>query len=911
MLRTIFPRPVVAVTAMLVCAFAGLRAGAVGTTGTSPSESAPPRAGAFTMQTGFMPNVGQFGAAADTPGAERVLYAAHAGALRVYCTPTGLSYVRTRMIPRSERVLEATLEPDGDLRHSDVREGFRVDVAFAQADPRAVVEAYGRRVSSFNFLVGSEERTAVPEFDHVVYRGVYPDIDAVVTVKGTELRYAFIVHPGGDPSRIALQTRGADAVTLDVRGDCVSSTKIGGIRETAPIAFQPAESGMTLVAAAFELDGTVRRMHVADYDRSRTLVIDPWVTYFGGNVDDKSNAIATDQRGNIIFTGEMQSYDFPTTPGSFQDTLRGGIEAFFAKFDATGVRLYATCIGGTGNDYGNAVAIGANGEVVITGTTASTNFPISTGAFQTTKKAGEDMFLAKFDSLGARVWITYYGGRGDDRGLSVVVDTMRNIVIGGHTLSDDLATTTNAFQKKWGGWDDGFVTKFTAAGRRIWTTYYGGTRGERFTGVAVGEKDNIYLTGRTWSADFPISANALQDSLAGTTNDEDAFVVKMDSSGRRIWATYLGGGKIEVANAIAVDRNRNLTIAGRTTSTNLPVTPGALQSTLAVGTDAFMASLDSAGAMRWCTYYGGAATDEAFGVTADTTGAVIAVGLTHSANLPMAGGPYTTQVGGQDMFIVKFDSTGTRSWSTYFGGSGEDYATSVTSYRTIIYVSGRTASDNVPVYNPLHQKKFGTDALVAAFTNAGIVPVELAAFTAVWDGGSARLAWSTESETSNAGFEIERKPADGAGDWAFRGFVAGRGTTSQHSSYAFLDEVESGMHAVLYRLRQIDHDGATSYSPVVLLSRVSLVQRLEITDVHPHPVSAQARLSFVTGSEGAAEVTLFDAMGRAVRVLHASAAQSVGFHRVEFGTGDLPTGIYHVVVRQGAQQATRRLVIAR
>jgi hypothetical protein len=912
MFAPILSRSFVAAIVMLCVAGADMRADVDGKGATTSNGTGALRTGTFTLHTGFMPNVGQFGAAADAAGAQRVLYAARAGALRVYCTPTGISYVASRILPESAPS-EATLRAEGDVRMSNVRSGFRMDVAFADADQRAVVTSYGRRASTMNFLIGSSpEQTQVPEFDHVVYRDVWPGIDAVVTVAGADVRYAFIVHPGGDPARIALRTTGAEALALDARGDFVSSTRNGGIRESAPVAFQSDAQGMAMVDASFALEGDVRRMRVGAYDRSRTLVIDPWVTYFGGNTDDKANAVTTDQRGRIIVTGEMQSYDFPTTPGSFQDTLRGAIEAWFAKFDYAGTRLYASCIGGTGNDYGNAVAIGANGEIVITGTTASTNFPVSTGAFQGTKKAYEDMFLAKFDSAGARVWITFLGGKGDDRGLSVAVDSSRNIVIGGHTLSDDLGTTTTAFQRKWGGWDDGFITKFTAAGRRIWTTYYGGTRGERFLGVAIGEKDNIYLTGRTWSLDFPITANANQSALAGTTNDEDAFIVKMDSSGRRIYASYFGGDKIEIANGIAIDRNKNITIAGRTTSTNLPVTSGALQSTLATGTDAFAASFDSTGAPRWSTYYGGAATDEAFGVAADTTGSVIVVGLTHSANLPMAGGPYTTQVGGQDMFILKFDSLGTRTWSTYYGGTGEDYATAVGTYKTTIYVTGRTASDNVPVYNATHQKKFGADALIAMFTDAGVVPVELSTFSAMWDGGrAARLAWATESEQGNAGFDIERKLPGAASTWVSRGFVAGAGTITQRTSYEYVDEVPVDATEVYYRLRQIDYDGTVAYSPVVRLSREQLATPLAITDVYPQPAGARAQITFVTGAEGATEVTLHDAVGRAVRTLQPASALPVGFHSIEAGFEDLPSGVYHVVVRQGAQQTTRRLVLAR
>lgn len=912
MSATISSRAFAAAAVLFLLSCANLRADGDGRATTHAKDAAPTRTGTFSLHTGFMPNVGQFGAAADAAGAQRVLYAARAGALRVYCTPTGISYVASRILSESAPS-EATLHATGDERMSSVRSGFRVDVAFADADRRAVVTAYGRRASTMNFLIGSSsERTGVAEFDHVVYKGVWPGIDAVVTVAGADLRYAFIVHPGGDPARIALRTTGAEALALDARGDCVSSTRNGGIRESAPVAFQTAAAGMATVDASFALDGDLRRMRVGAYDRSRTLVIDPWVTYFGGNTDDKANAVTTDQRGRIIVTGEMQSYDFPTTPGSFQDTLRGAIEAWFAKFDYAGSRMYATCIGGTGNDYGNAVAIGANGEIVITGTTASTNFPVSTGAFQTTKKATEDMFLGKFDSAGARIWMTFLGGKGDDRGLTIAIDSNRNIVIGGHTLSDDLGTTTTAFQKKWGGWDDGFITKFTAAGRRIWTTYYGGTRGERFLGVAIGEKDNIYLTGRTWSADFPVTANANQPALAGTTNDDDAFIVKMDSSGRRIYASYFGGTKVEIANGLAIDRNKNITIAGRTTSTNLPVTTGALQPALAVGTDGFVASFDSTGAPRWSTYYGGAATDEAFGVAADTTGAVIVVGLTHSANLPMAGGPYTSQVGGQDMFVIKFDSLGTRRWSSYFGGTGEDYATAVGTYKTTIYVVGRTASDNVAVYNPFQQKKYGTDALIAMFTDAGLVPVELATFSAMWDGGrAARLAWATESEQGNAGFDIERKLSADAATWVSRTFVAGAGTTTQRTSYDYVDEVPVDVTEVFYRLRQIDYDGTVTYSPVVRLSREQLATPLAITDVYPQPAQARAQISFVTGAEGVTEVTLHDAAGRAVRTLQPASALPVGFHSIETGFEDLPSGVYHIVVRQGAQQTTRRLVLAR
>jgi hypothetical protein len=186
------------------------------------------------------------------------------------------------------------------------------------------------------------------------------------------------------------------------------------------------------------------------------------------------------------------------------------------------------------------------------------------GAYHTTNGGGNDGFLIKFNSLGARQWCTFFGGPGNDNITSVAVDGFNNVYITGGTASTTNIASAGAYQIARNGSTDAYLAKFNSAGSIQWSTYYGGSSQETGYGVACDLLGNAFITGQTNSITTMASAGAFQSSLSGTN---DAFIASFTAAGIRSWGTYFGGTGSEIANAIALDPvTGNIAIVGNTTS---------------------------------------------------------------------------------------------------------------------------------------------------------------------------------------------------------------------------------------------------------------------------------------------------------------------------------------------------------
>jgi hypothetical protein len=284
-----------------------------------------------------------------------------------------------------------------------------------------------------------------------------------------------------------------------------------------------------------------------------------------------------DAQGNAYVTGRTHSLNFPTTPGAFQTALQGSSDVFVTKVDATGSSLvYSTYLGGSGSgfEHGRGIAVDASGTAYVTGLTESPTFPTTPGAFRTSSSGSGEAFVTKMSTDGSGlVYSTYLGGGGYDEAFRIALDGAGNAYVTGETQSVNFPITPGAVQTVLRSAPDVFVTKVNSGGSAlVYSTYLGGSNLDFGFGVAVDSGGNAYVTGLSYSNDFPATAGAFQRENHGSA---DAFAAEIDSSGSvLVFATYLGGRNYEEGHGIAVDKNGNSYLTGITYSANFPVRGG-------------------------------------------------------------------------------------------------------------------------------------------------------------------------------------------------------------------------------------------------------------------------------------------------------------------------------------------------
>jgi len=396
-----------------------------------------------------------------------------------------------------------------------------------------------------------------------------------------------------------------------------------------------------------------------------------WATYFGGSGNDESNCIATDDSGNVYMAGQTTSANGIATRGAFQ-TSYAGDDAFIAKFNDKGQILWATYYGGNMGDGFNDIATDHFGNVFAGGGARSSALATSGAyqtQIDSKENGAESAILAKFNGSGIRLWATYFGGNFNEIAWGAATDSAGNVYITGLSGSDSGIATKGAYQTSLSNRIDAFLAKFSENGVLKWATYFGGNDGAESLGVATDASGNVFITGNT-SSNAGIATNgAFQTSNAG---NQDAFLAKFSGIGTIQWATYFGGNNTNsdtYAWAVATDLLNNVYITGGTISTDDIATKGAYQTSLGGATDAFLTKFSSSGARIWATYYGGPGEDEAESIACDNIGDVFILGTTASSTgVATAGAFQSTFNSSTHVFFAKFNSSGNRQWASYYGG---------------------------------------------------------------------------------------------------------------------------------------------------------------------------------------------------------------------------------------------------
>ncbi len=316
-----------------------------------------------------------------------------------------------------------------------------------------------------------------------------------------------------------------------------------------------------------------------------------WSTFFGSNGGDFAYDVDVDNAGNIYMGGATSSQNLPLTATTGWQTTHGGaLDAWIARFNSSGIPQWCTYYGGSGSEDVHSLVVDDSANVIMCGGTFSLNFPTSPGAYQSLTSGIPDIYLIKLDSAGNRIFGTRFGGSADEDSFGLDADAAGNIYVAGQTHSTDLPMIGQSFQNLPGGNMEACVIKFSNAGWPQWSTFYGGQQDDYAFGLVVRDSF-LYFTGNTMSSDFLVSANAFQDSLAGQT---DCYFVKMDTAGTPISGSFYGGIGSDVSNALVVDANMWLYLAGSTYSLDFPVSPsGVMQSTNMFLGDGFVGRLDA------------------------------------------------------------------------------------------------------------------------------------------------------------------------------------------------------------------------------------------------------------------------------------------------------------------------------
>jgi len=655
-----------------------------------------------------------------------VLFSGEANSLAYHLKKDGLHYQLSKVDTwKEETDMRKALGMEKDAHKvPDQISMYRVDVTWLGTNPFCEIitgEARPDYENFYNVPEGVEPALFVKSYASVTYKNLYENIDLKFyqTPEG-ELEYDFIVHPGGDYKKIQLDIQGA-TLSLNENQELSITTPLGTITEGA---LRVHQQGKNIQANWTLQNATTVSYQIENYNPTLDITIDPpvrlWGTYYGGSDSDYGYSCTTDAIGNVYLAGLTNGTTAISTTGAHQ-TASGGLgDAFLVKFDSAGTRLWGTYFGGSAGEYGISTTTDTNGNVYLTGWTESTTSISTVGAHQTVYGGSSDAFLVKFDASGTLIWGTYLGGTSYDYGYLCMAEASGNINLIGFTSSTVDIATTGAHQSTFGGGWDAFLVKFDASGTRLWGTYYGGSSDEYGYSCMTDVSGNVYLSGKTKSSTGIASSVAHQTTNGGGT---DAFLVKFDASGTRLWGTYYGGTSDEDGRSCTIDATGNVYLAGGTLSSNAIATSGAHQTTAGGSNDAYLAKFDVSGNRLWGTYYGGSGEDYLACCVTDLNNNVFITGKTNSNSAIATIGAYqTTFVGLFDAFLVQFDGLGTRVWGTYYGGGGEEYGLScITDATNDLYMAGYTEDSTVIATTGAHQTIYGGafDAFLVKFEGTG------------------------------------------------------------------------------------------------------------------------------------------------------------------------------------------------
>ena len=516
-------------------------------------------------------------------------------------------------------------------------------VTFLNISPDIQVSGNEKHPFYHHYYLGNDPAkwaSNVPVYKTVTYKNIYNGIDLIYYEVADQLKYEYQIQPGIDPDQIVSSYKGDVQLKLK-DGVLLIQTSVGEVKELKPYAYQLDPSGNKIqIECSYVLKKDRVSYLLGEYNIELPLIIDPTLIFstFSGSTADNWGFTATyDLNGNMYGGGIAFSTGYPTTLGAYQTNFNANVDIAISKFNATGNTLiYATYLGGNQSELPHSLIVNQNNELYIFGTTGSSNFPVTTGSFQTlfkggptvtcsnsiTYQNGSDIFIAKLNQSGSQLLASTYLGGAQNDGLNLATPLRKN--------------------------------------------YADEVRGE----IILDQNSNVYITSSTYSTDFPTTTNALFPQLSGT---QDAIVCKLNHTlTHLIWSTYLGSSNSAVTAGYSISQgiNNSVYITGGTNGANLPTSPNAYKPTYLGGTaDGFVAHIDPNGEnLLALTYFGSTLYDQSYLVKTDKNFHPHIVGQTAAlSNTFIVNADWHSGIG---QFITKF-TPGLDSviWSTEFGNS--------------------------------------------------------------------------------------------------------------------------------------------------------------------------------------------------------------------------------------------------
>jgi len=625
------------------------------------------------------------------------------------------------------------------------------------------IQGEGKTVTNVSYFKGEDPsmwKSNISTYEVVNLGEVYKGIELKLRAYGNNIEKFFYVKPDIDTELIKIKLSGAKALKVNKEGQLEAETELGTVTFTKPVAYQEIHGKRVDVDVSYLISDcgsrnadceknqnqgstfsnsinpkseihnrstersrrspqSVYGFKVASYDRTKELIIDPLLasTYLGGLDSDYGYSIARDADKNIIVAGYTQSSDFPTTTGVY-DVSYSDADIFVSKLDGDLTRLIAsTYLGGSSEDYVRSIAIDSHKNIYVAGQTASSNFPITPGVFDASKNGYSDAFLVKFSGdLTNLIASTFLGGSSEDYAHSIVLDPNGiSLYVTGRTLSSNFPTTPGAYNTTFHN-GDAFIAKINWNFTHILaSTYLGGTNNDYGASIVLDSERNIYVSGETWSSDFPTSMDAYDTSFNGGFGD--VFVSKLDRELTRLLAsTYLGGTTDDSAHSMTLDSRGNIYVTGQTESSNFPTTPGAYDTSFHNG-DVFVSKFSrNLTSLLASTYLGGADDDVGNSLAIGSDGKIYVAGYTGSSDFPTTSGSYNTSKGVFfDAFVSKLSGDLTSLIaSTYLGGYYRDIARSIAiDSGGNIYVAGETRSSNFPTTPGSYDTTYNGDVSIS------------------------------------------------------------------------------------------------------------------------------------------------------------------------------------------------------